>query len=56
MGKIWPGTDFSGPFEEFTQAQMSNQFAVAAAVLDGNITRQRSIIARMFDMRNSPRK
>ena len=38
MGKIWPGTDFRGPFEGFTQAQMSNQFAVAAAVLDGNIT------------------
>ena len=38
MGKIWPGTDFSGPFEGFTQAQMSNQFAVAAAVLDGTIT------------------
>ena len=38
MGKIWPGTDFSGPFEEYTQAQMSNQFAFAAAFLDGNIT------------------
>ena len=38
MGKIWPGTDFSGPFEGFTQAQMSNQFALAAAFLDGNIT------------------
>ncbi len=38
MGKIWPGTDFSGPFVEFTQAQMSNQFAVAAALVDGNIT------------------
>lgn len=38
MGKIWPGTDFSGPFVEFTQAQMSNQFVVAAALVDGNIT------------------
>ncbi len=38
MGKIWPGTDFTGPFEGFTQAQMSNQFGFAAALLDGNIT------------------
>jgi len=38
MGKIWPGTDFSGPFEEFTQGQMSNQFVFAAALVDGNIT------------------
>jgi len=38
MGKIWPGTDFSGPFEEFTQAQMSNQFVLAAALVDGKIT------------------
>jgi 2-methylcitrate dehydratase PrpD len=38
MGKIWPGTDFSGPFEEYTQAQMSNQFVFAAALVDGQIT------------------
>ncbi len=38
MGKIWPGTDFSGPFEGFTQAQMSNQFMIAAALVDGNVT------------------
>lgn len=38
MGKIWPGTDYSGPFDEITQAQMSNQFMAAAALIDGNIT------------------
>jgi 2-methylcitrate dehydratase PrpD len=38
LGKTCPGVDNPGPFEEIIQAQMSNQFVVAAVLLDGELT------------------
>ena len=38
LGKSCPGVDNPGPFEEIIQAQMSNQFVVAAVLLDGELT------------------
>lgn len=38
LGKQCPGVDNPGPFEEIIQAQMSNQFVVAAVLLDGELT------------------
>jgi 2-methylcitrate dehydratase PrpD len=38
VSATWPGTDYCGPFEQPTQAQMSHQFMLAAALADGAIT------------------
>lgn len=37
-GKNNPGTDYAGPFEKMNQAQMSNQFAAAVAIVKRDIS------------------
>ncbi len=38
LGKTCPGLDNPGPFEEIIRTQMSNQFLVAAVLLDGDVS------------------
>jgi 2-methylcitrate dehydratase PrpD len=38
LGKVCPGTDYAGPFHDIMNAQMSNQFCIAAILLDGELT------------------
>jgi 2-methylcitrate dehydratase PrpD len=37
-GALYPGCDFTGPFEHILQAKMSIQYNVAAALIEGGVT------------------
>lgn len=48
-GALYPGCDFSGPFEHILQAKMSIQYNVAAALIEGGVTEKN------FELLNDPR-
>ncbi|GAA4341387.1 hypothetical protein GCM10023144_42060 [Pigmentiphaga soli] len=48
-GALYPGCDFTGPFERVLQAKMSIQYCVASALIEGDVTE------RNFALLDDPR-